>query len=367
MMNDLGVYVHIPFCEKRCHYCDFTALVARDDEIDRYLEALAKELLGFQSLLSERLITTLYVGGGTPSRLSLSQTEKLLQLLEPYTGKLREFTIEANPESVTADKVGLWADYGVDRVSLGLQSSDAGWLKTLGRIHSAERVDEAVGLVRERIDSINLDLIYGLSPGDQTYLRSLDAILSLAPQHVSIYELEVYEHRPLAGMLTELVDSDESFEQFHRLRRKLEAAGFHRYEVSNFSLPGYEAKHNRRYWDRADTLGVGLGAHSLIGRRRFNNTTELPRYLAGDYIEQSESLSSDDILIECLMLGLRQLKGINYRDLLREHPQRSDLIDQYIQRQVALDRLELSGNVLRPTRIGLDLLDTVVLDFLSLL
>lgn len=367
MMSDLGLYVHIPFCDKRCHYCDFTALTPKGDQVDRYLEALAKELLGFQSLTHDKTISSIYIGGGTPSSLSLGQTKLLLELLAPYTADLTEYTIEANPESVTGDKVALWADYGIDRVSLGMQSSDPMWLKTLGRIHSAERVGKAVDLIRQRIDSINLDLIYALAPGDQTYLKTLQDIIALKPQHISIYELEVYEHLPLAKMLTQRVDSDESYEQFHRLRKVLQEAGYQRYEVSNFSLPGFEAVHNRRYWDREDTLGVGLGSHSLVGNKRFNNTSDLNEYLAGNYLEHQEILTSDDVLIESLMLGLRQLKGINYTDLLTDHPERSDLIESYLERQIELDRLRLVGNVLQPTQIGLDLLDMVVLDFLSLL
>lgn len=367
MNNDLGLYLHIPFCDARCHYCDFVALCPQPGQVDAYLEALSQELLRFTPDVLQRPIDTIYLGGGTPSSLSPAQTEHLLRLVAPFSGLVSEFTIEANPESVTPQKVALWADYGVNRVSLGMQSSDPTWLTKLGRIHSAERVGQAVEMIRQRIDSINLDLIFALAPDDETYLSSLEDILALKPQHVSIYELEVYDHLPLARMLRERVNSDQSFDQFHRLRRRLEAAGFVRYEVSNFSLPGYQARHNQRYWKRQDTLGLGLGAHSLIGRQRFSNVTSLDDYLAGNFQAETEWLSPRDVLFEIIMLGLRRSQGIDYARLLADFPDYRRPLEQFCQRQIELGCLERTGDYLRPTTRGLDLLDQVVLDFLSLL
>lgn len=366
MTNNLGLYVHIPFCDARCHYCDFIALCPKPGEVDQYLEALNEELLSFEKILYERDIVTIYIGGGTPSSLSLEQTRRLLHMLKPCSDKVREYTIEANPESVTPEKVDLWADYGINRVSLGVQTSDGDWLKTLGRIHSAKRVQEAVEEIRKRIHSINLDLIYALAPGDETYLKSLEDIIDLKPQHISIYELEVYDHLPLAKMIQGRVDSDESYEQFHRLRETLEHGGYERYEVSNFALPGFEAVHNQRYWTRDDTLGIGLGAHSLINNQRFNNTSDLGEYLAGNRQENFENLTEIDQLSEEFMLGLRRVKGMNYRNLLGKYPSHQSLIQRYVDRQVELGRLEIINDELRPTILGLDLLDRVVLDFLSL-
>lgn len=366
MMNDLGLYVHIPFCQARCHYCDFVSLCPRPGDIDNYLGALEKELLGFDRLFDRSIIETIYIGGGTPSILNLDQTGRLLEMLQPLRKAVTEFTIEANPESVSDEKVRLWHDHGIDRVSLGMQTSDPLWLKTLGRIHTAEKVAQAVDIIRQRIDCLNIDLIYGLAPGDKTYMKTLEEIIGLRPQHISIYELEVYDHLPLAKMLSERVDSDESFEQFHRLMSRLESAGYQRYEVSNFSLPGFEAKHNQRYWKRQNTLGVGLGAHSLIDNKRFNNTADLTQYLAGERIEHRENLSSDEALLEEIMLGLRRVKGMNYRNLIKQYPDRSDMIDRFVQQQIQLDRLILTDDCLKATQLGLDLLDRIVLDFMSL-
>lgn len=366
MKNNLGLYVHIPFCEKKCHYCDFASFCRSGDDGTRYLEALERELLSFEAILTDVDVETIYIGGGTPSSLSLTETEQLLTILKPYAHKVMEWTIEANPESVSRDKVAMWRDAGINRVSLGVQSLDSDWLKRLGRIHSSNRVTEAVGLIRERFDNLNLDLIYGLSSDDETYLDSLHGLISFAPEHISIYELEVYDHLPLARMLEKSVDSDISYDQFHRLRRVLEQSGFARYEVSNFARPGYESRHNQRYWLRQDTLGVGLAAHSLMGETRFANPVDFQAYLQPDFHRTSETLTPRDALTEEFMLGLRLVNGIDYVSLKQRYVTERDLIEAFVKRQMGLERLVLEGDQLKPTTLGLDLLDRIVLDFMSL-
>lgn len=364
MMNSLGLYIHIPFCEKRCHYCDFVSISKYQAPIGEYLEALTQELLSFAPVFERYRLATIYIGGGTPSCLSLAESEQLLRLLTPLADDVSEWTLEANPESVTRDKVELWADYGVNRISMGVQSTDPEWLQRLGRLHSVEQVEQAVDTVRSRIDNLNLDLIYGLAPGDQSYMHSLERMIDWEPQHISIYELEVYPHLPLAKIVTELVDSDESYDQFHRLAKRLAEAGYQRYEVSNFARSGFKAQHNQRYWQRASTLGVGLGAHSLLKNKRFHNTADLARYLQGDFVAESEILTPEAELIETIMLGLRMLEGVDYLALKQRYPQYREILAKFVERQMALKRLEIIGSKLRATRLGLDLLDTLVLDFM---
>ena len=366
MKNNLGLYVHIPFCDKKCHYCDFASFCHSGDDASRYLEALERELLSFKAILTGADVETIYIGGGTPSSLSLTETEQLLDILKPYAREVTEWTIEANPESVSPDKVALWRDGGINRVSLGVQSLDPKWLKRLGRIHSTDRVAKAVRLIRERFDNLNLDLIYGLSSDDETYLETLHGLISFAPEHISIYELEVYDHLPLARMIEKSVDSDISYDQFHRLRRELEQSGYARYEVSNFARPGFESRHNQRYWLRRDTLGVGLAAHSLMGETRFANPVDFQEYLRGDFHRESEALTPRDALTEEFMLGLRLVNGIDYASLKQRYLAQGDLIESFVKSQMALERLALEDDQLKPTTLGLDLLDRIVLDFMSL-
>lgn len=366
MMNNLGLYVHIPFCDQKCHYCDFTSYCRKTSDGMNYLEALEKELLGFQDRLLTSQVETIYIGGGTPSSLTMDETECLLSLLKPYAKEVKEWTIEANPESVSSGKVELWHAFGINRVSLGVQSLDERWLKRLGRIHTKEKVSQAVDLIKQHFSNLNLDLIYGLSDVDETYLSSLSQMITLEPQHLSIYELEVYDHLPLGQMLHPSIDSDSSYEQFHRLRNLLEDHGFLRYEVSNFAKPGFESQHNQRYWLRQNTLGVGLAAHSLLDNRRLYNTSDFSRYLQGHFLQDSETLTEKDALIEEIMLGFRLVKGIELNSLLIKYPTQRHLIETFVARQTELGRLVFQGERIAPTTIGLDLLDRVVLDFMSL-
>ncbi|WP_459128644.1 radical SAM family heme chaperone HemW [Guggenheimella bovis] len=356
MKNDLGIYIHLPFCEKKCSYCDFYSL--RNDSLQEpYLEALLKEL---GSIELPRKLSTVYLGGGTPSYFK--PLPKLLDFFNDY--EVEEFTIEANPESVSLEKACLWKDMGINRVSMGVQSMNDEMLKKLGRIHDKKQVEVAVEAIkRAGIKNFNLDLIYAIDEDEKGIEDSLHRLIDFEPTHISTYELELYENRPLSKVLRK-VDDEVSSNQFDLILNLLKEKGYARYEVSNFSHPGFESKHNLRYWNRLDTLGIGAGAHGLLGNVRTKHLPHIESYLKDPTLTEKEVLSEEDIAFEELMLGLRLVRGIDYEAFKKAHPSYEENIKANVLKHIENGNLIYDG-FLRPTKQGLDLLHSVLVDLLD--
>jgi oxygen-independent coproporphyrinogen-3 oxidase len=321
-MGPHHIYIHVPFCARRCSYCDFSIAVRRDVPRDEYLDSLERELSIRASTLDSSSVETLYLGGGTPSRLGGEGVSDVIAAVRARADidPMGEVTIEANPEDVTPRAVGAWRHAGVNRLSIGAQSFDERALAWMHRTHSARQTSEAIATARgEGIDEVSLDLIFALPESlDRDFNRDLDTALELEPQHLSLYGLTVEPRTALArwrdrGAVREA--PEERYEaEFLLAHERLTAAGFEHYEVSNYALPGRRARHNSIYWARKQYLGLGPSAHSFDGRtRRWNVApyTAWARQLAAgaDPIEAEETLTADEEFAERVYLGLRTVDG----------------------------------------------------------
>jgi oxygen-independent coproporphyrinogen-3 oxidase len=324
-VSDPSVYVHVPFCETKCPYCDFNSFAVAGRDVDGYLDALEMEMEA-RGVPADP--PTVFIGGGTPTVVEPEQLERYVGALMSRFAKNggREVTVEANPGSLTAEKIELLLRQGINRVSLGAQSLYDRHLRTLGRVHSASQVREAFDMLRAAgLDNVNLDLIYAV-PGltRREWASTLDRVVTWGPDHLACYSLtyepgtEFFAWRK-AGRLRPLAEREE-LAMFRFTERRLRAAGIERYEVSNFARPGKECRHNLTYWRNESYVGYGAGAHSYLGGRRLGNARHLGRYAEavaakGHAIVQEESLSGLDGAREMLVLGLRTSEGVSLDEI----------------------------------------------------
>ncbi len=324
-----GLYVHIPFCSSFCIYCDFYSEVA-PERVDAYLEVLGSEAQARSNEL-EVPPSTLYVGGGTPSLLSEKQFSKLCGVLRENfdLSRVEEFTIEANPDDITPEKLALWRSCGVNRLSIGVQSFCDAHLKWMRRRHDSAAAARAFSMARETgFGNISLDLIFGYAGLSQPeWEATINEALSLRPEHISCYQMMLEEGTPLtlmaeAGKYAE-PPQEECAAQYSLLQQRLAEAGYVQYEISNFAIPGFESRHNSSYWSREPYLGLGPAAHSFDGeRRRSWNDPDLEAWLAawkpaseGQRAGSFEILSDKDIFNETVMLSLRTARGLDLAEL----------------------------------------------------
>ena len=316
-----GLYIHVPFCVRRCPYCDFYSVSALE-VVPRYVAALAAEAR-LAAPAWPAPFETLYIGGGSPSLLNREGLAGLLAALAPLNiSQVREFTLEANPEDVSPQQADLWAEVGVTRLSLGMQSLDERWLgEVLGRSHSPEQALEAAALLKDRPFAINFDLIYGLpSQTLADWGRDLTRAAELEPDHLSTYSLTVEPGTPLARSIAARLlppppPPDKAAEFFLLSGQVLAGAGFRRYEVSNFARPGLESRHNLKYWRRTPYLGLGPAAHSFNGHQRWGNVPSVRRWISAlaagaRPLAFEETPDSQAVRLEQVMLGLRLAEGL---------------------------------------------------------
>ena len=365
-----AAYVHVPFCAHRCGYCDFTLVAGRDDLIDRYLAALEIDL---QTLKTRQPIQTLFLGGGTPTHLSVSALSRLMDLLHRWfdLSAEGEFSVEANPADLGTDKIHLLADAGVNRVSLGAQSFDAGVLGRLERDHRAADVLRTVEQVRRRIDNLSLDLIFAV-PGQSLDLwtKTLDTAIDLQPRHISTYGLTfekgtTFWSRWKRDTLRRAPEELER-EMYAAAMDRLADAGFAQYEISNFAQPGFECRHNLVYWRGEAYYGFGPGAARYLGGCRSTNhrsvTTWLKRIETGcSPMAESEQLSDENRAREMLALGLRMTAGVGI-DRFRERTgfEMTDLAREALERYGPLGLLEHTPSRIRLSLAGRFVADTIV-------
>ena len=323
MADKLGIYVHIPFCRSKCDYCDFYSLAGREREMDRYQKALLAHMRETAPLAQGIPVDTIYFGGGTPSFYGAKRIRELLTHLHKLfqVEKDAEITVECNPDSVDLRELKILRKAGVNRISLGMQSADAGELQRIHRIHTPRQTDQAAEWVRKlKFPSLSLDLIYGL-PGQtmDSWRATVEHALSLLPQHLSCYGLKVEEGTPLARRVEEgevLPDDDQQADLYLWTVGRLERAGLPQYEISNFAKPGHESRHNLRYWLTQPYIGFGPGAHSDFGGRRYSFVRDLEGYIrgvleGGDVIDASELIPQRERCGEYLMLRLRTTRGVD--------------------------------------------------------
>ena len=306
-----SVYVHIPFCVKICSYCDFCKMFYNEKLVDQYLEELEKEI---DLLYDGDLIKSLYIGGGTPSSLNLKQLKRLLDILSKFKRcEFFEFTIECNFSNINKEKLELFKEYGVNRLSFGLETTNS---KHLDFLERNEKVDRTINIIKLAKDlgfsNINVDLMYAL-PGESfdELRKDLEFIKSLDIEHVSCYSLIIEEHTKLGIKNVENIDSDLDFEMYQAICGFMKDNGFKHYEISNYSKEGYESKHNLVYWNNEEYYGFGLGASGYINNRRTTNTRSINNYLKGSYLLEEEILEKDDLVYYEIMLNLRKSEGID--------------------------------------------------------
>lgn len=319
-MKNISLYIHIPFCDQKCHYCDFPSFAGKGDLKDRYINALIKEI---NQNTKNYIIDTIFIGGGTPSSLSAEQLEKLLINVNNFTfSDDVEFTIECNPGSITSQKLNVMKKYGVNRLSMGLQAVQNSLLKDIGRIHSYEVFKENFMLAREcGFDNINVDLMFGLPRQKVSeWKESLEMILTLNPEHISAYSLIIEDGTRFSKLYEQnklkLPNEDEERQMYHLAKDILSKNDFSQYEISNYSKEGFECRHNIAYWKMNNWLGVGSAASSYIDGDRFTNFSKIETYI--EKIENNQSPREEESkntmeenIEEFMFMGLRLIEGIN--------------------------------------------------------
>lgn len=338
--KELELYIHIPFCVKKCDYCDFLSFPADNRTQRRYVDAVQKEIIYYGALYPDRKITTIFIGGGTPSWLDEEEIVRILHTVREAFAVEHdaEITIECNPGTATAHKLVRYREAGINRISIGLQSAHNEELALLGRIHTWEQFLKTYDLARKAgFSNINVDLMSAL-PGQtlETFSDTLKKVLALKPEHLSAYSLMIEEGTPFyeryredekhreAGEPTELLpDEEQEYAVTKLTQRVLMEAGYHWYEVSNFAKPGYECRHNIGYWKRADYLGIGIGAASLIDNVRYANVRNLEEYckeceslweelnIRKTLCSSTEPVTREEQMEEFMFLGLRMTEGVS--------------------------------------------------------
>ena len=342
MTKKTGLYIHIPFCVRKCNYCAFLSFDAETSPRKEYTDALVNEITYRGEQLGQPEIDSVYVGGGTPSVLDISQMRDIMHAVgKSFRVKEgAEITIEANPatlgrkDGVMLAKLQAYRFMGFNRLSMGVQAMDNDRLHYMGRIHTAENVVRDMELIRRKgFDNVNLDLMFSI-PGETTEdaLSDLERILGLDPEHISCYSLQIEEGTPFgdmaeAGELTEVPD-EEDRRTYHEICRVLREAGYEHYEISNFAKPGFRSRHNSLYWDMSDYIGVGLGASGFMDGRRYKNISDIEAYIEAFAklpeedsrieipLEEDHLNSSFDNISEAVFTGLRRAEGISYEEAI---------------------------------------------------
>lgn len=359
-----GLYIHIPFCDNICAYCDFAKFFYNENLVDQYLDELIREI---EDRKCDN-ICSIYIGGGTPSSLNINQLEKLLSYLNTnFYKKDIPFTIEANCENLSEEKIILFNKYGVNRVSLGVQSFNDELIKKMNRKHNFDMVVNTISLLKKHhIDNISCDLIYGLpNETKEILLDDIKKLINLDIKHISTYALQVSKHTVFYNQKVKEASEDKYREFYDLIVEELFKNGFSRYEVSNFSKPGYESFHNLIYWLNKEYYGVGLGASSYVDSVRFDNTKSLNKYLTGERVLNKEELDIEDKEFYELMLGLRLSKGINInefnnkynKDILLDY---KDKLDYLFNREL----IEFKNNHIRITDDNVFIMDYVLKELL---
>ena len=360
MTKPKALYIHIPFCNYICDYCDFTKLQYFSFDVDPYLDALKSELDNYK--IGD--LDTIYVGGGTPTCLSNIELEKLLSIIDPYTNGIKEYSFEANPDSLTIDKLLLMRKHHVNRLSIGVESTNDKVLESINRHHTFQDVINIIKEARKMgFSNINVDLILGLPHVSKRMIEEdLAKLVTLDVNHISCYSLTVSPHTAFYIKGIKAPEDDILRDFYDVASETLKKNGFVHYEVSNWAKEGYYSLHNLTYWRNEQYYGVGLGASGYINRKRYTNTKNLKKYLKHQFIDEVEEVSKKDDINYQLMLNLRTKEGLSLKDfsnkfdinLLKE---KKEEIDSFISQGL----LVIQNNHLIPTYEGMMKLDSMLI------
>ncbi len=383
MLNELGIYIHIPFCKQKCYYCDFVSYSNKCSEVKEYIESLKKEIEEFD--FSNYKVTSIYIGGGTPSYIdSIYIVEILSELKEKLKCNLIEFkdieiTIEVNPGTVDTKKLNDYKKSGINRLSIGLQSTKNDILKKIGRIHTYQEFLEIYKLARETgFKNINIDLMIGI-PGQKIgdLKNTLQDIIKLEPEHISVYSLIIEENTPIEKMLEngeiKLPDEDLERNMYWYVKNTLELNGYNHYEISNFAKLGKESRHNLNCWNQEEYIGFGVAAHSYLNGIRFSNTINVEEYIQHlennrkeENIQIEESQSLEDKKNEFMMLGFRKIQGVDiarFKEKFIDNP--IFLYREKLNKLVEEGLIEVDLNHIKLTNKGIDLANLVFEEFVD--
>lgn len=378
----LMVYIHIPFCIKKCSYCDFLSFENTSDEADcknAYINALCSEIRAFENRAKDRRVTSVFIGGGTPSVLDGRHIKKVCDAIYDVFDISRgaEFSIECNPGTVTEEKLEMYRECGINRISFGLQSADNEELHRLGRIHTYEDFLESYGYARKSgFKNINIDLMSAI-PGQtfENWSETLKKVVDLKPEHISAYSLIIEEGTLFYDLYTggdssgipPLPDEDTEREMYYLTKQILNANGYERYEISNYSRSGFECRHNCGYWQGTDYAGFGLGAASLFDGYRYSDTRDIKKYISCEWMdgESVHLLSEKERMEEFMFLGLRMDKGISAAEFENRFSINiQEIYGSRLKRMSDMGLMILNNGNWRLTDCGVDLSNRVLAEFL---
>ncbi len=384
--KELGIYIHIPFCKQKCYYCDFVSFSNKEGYIEKYAETLKREIDSYD--LSKYNITTIYIGGGTPSKIPSEKIQEILEKIKQKIPKNQtkwediEITIELNPGTVDEEKIKRYKEIGINRLSIGLQSTNNKLLKEIGRIHTFEDFKDTYDTVKKvGFENINVDLMIGLPNQTISDVKdSLNEIIKLNPTHVSVYSLIVEENTKMEQLINnkELQLPDEELERqmYWYVKNTLELNGYNHYEISNFAKEGKESRHNLNCWEQKEYIGLGLAAYSYLNGVRYGNTSNIEGYInVQDFFNRSELEESDirivdevqsleDKIKEYMLLGLRKIEGVSiqkFKEKFVENP--IFLFRKELEKLVNEELIAIDGDCIRLTNKGLDLANIVWEEF----
>ncbi|ERN54699.1 radical SAM family heme chaperone HemW [Alkalihalophilus marmarensis] len=327
-----AAYIHIPFCEHICHYCDFNKVFLKNQPVDEYIQALLHEMHMTINEAKPDQLKTIYVGGGTPTALSAAQLRTLFAGMHSILPmeQIEEFTVEVNPDSSEEEKLAVMKEFGVNRLSIGVQSFDQSLLDAIGRTHSSDSVHDAVKRSREAgFDNLSLDLMFGLPHQSvEQFIDTIEKAAELGVEHLSAYSLKIEEktvffNRQRKGKLS-LPPEEDEVTMYEELRKRTKAHGFVQYEISNFSKPGRESKHNLVYWNNDEYYGFGAGAHGYVNGVRHQNIGPVPKYIEAvnqkklPYLNEHK-VSRVEQIEEAMFMGLRKLNGVDLEELSKRY------------------------------------------------
>ena len=386
--KNIGIYVHIPFCKQKCRYCDFKSYTGKEDRIKEYIKWVKYELaqIGITNRIDYEngkddlaVINTIYIGGGTPSFIDSQHIIEIVQTIQANfeVESNAEITIEVNPGSVTEEKLQDYHNCGINRISIGLQSSKETLLKQLGRIHTYEEFENTITLARKvGFKNINVDLMIGLP--NQTMEDIEDSIIKIInynPEHISVYSLIVEEGTPIYNDIEckKMILPEDEFErkEYWFVKEKLEESGYHHYEISNFAKPGYESKHNMNCWKQKEYIGVGAAAHSYTNDARYSNVDTIEEYIQnyqeGKEIDNfifHEKQTKESKMKEYMMLGLRKIQGIQIQEFKSQFGENPIYVyHKELEKLINQELLEIDGDTIKLTNKGIDLANLVWEEF----
>ena len=386
--KNVGLYIHIPFCKQKCQYCDFNSYAGKENLIETYMKWVEFELKGvgegnrvdYENNLDDLIVVkSIYIGGGTPSFIDSKYIEKIMKIVKEcyIIDSNAEITIEVNPGTVSKKKLETYLNSGINRISIGLQSTHNEILSKLGRVHSYEEFLYTYNLARNvGFKNINVDLMLGLPNQSLNDLQeSINEVINLEPEHISVYSLIIENGTPFCEKLEKqeiALPSDElERAMYWETKRKLEKAGYTHYEISNFAKPGFESKHNLSCWNQEEYIGIGASAHSYTNNVRYSNIDSIEDYIRnyenGNEIDNfvfHEKQNKESKMKEFMMLGLRKIQGIHIQDFKNKFGENPIyLYKKELEKLVNEELLEIDGDIIKLTDKGIDLANLVWEEF----